>query len=337
VRPKETEHEIDQSGAFVRQKNRFVTPFGEKEGELKAEPGRYRLAWAYRCNWSNRASIVRELLGLEEVISATVVDYGEHDENLGWEFVNDPGGRDAATGAQFLSELYANADPEYIGRPTVPALIDVTEKKVVNNDYHHLTNYLEVAFKPYQKPDAPDLYPEALRKEIDERNVWLFQNVNNGVYRCFFAQTIEAYNEAFDRFFDSLDYLEQLLGIRRFLFGDYVTDSDVRLYVTLARFDSHYFENLGPVKHRLVDYKNLWGYARDLWAIPAFRNNTYFREFTKPDYPSPNFFKPYTERFADQIDFEGLWGQPARREYLSQDPEHKFLVPGLDRRKYPNE
>ena len=336
-RPLETETEIDQGGAFVRQKNRFSVPFGDGEGEQKAEAGRYRLVWAYGCNWSNRASIVRELLGLEDAISVTVVGHGNHERNLGWEFVNDPGGVDAATGVRFLSELYYNGDPDYTGRPTVPALIDVRTKTVASNDYHHLTNYFEVAFKPFQKPDAPDLYPENLRAEIDSLNVWLFNNVNNGVYKCGFAQTIEAYDAAYEVLYDSLDLLEKRLDTRRFLFGDYVTDSDVRLYVTLARFDSAYaITHLGPTKHRLVDYKNLWGYARELWQIPAFRNNTFFREFSRPEFKSKSFFTPYMERFIDQIDFEGLWGTPVHRSFLSHDPEHKLLIPGVSRVEYPN-
>jgi putative glutathione S-transferase len=333
----ETEVEIDKGGAFVRQKNRFSVPFGDGEGEQKAEAGRYRLVWAYGCNWSNRSSIVRELLGLEDAISATVVGHGDHDRNLGWEFVNDPDGVDAATGVQFLSELYYNGDPDYQGRPTVPALVDTKTKTVANNDYHHLTNYLEVAFKPFQKADAPDIYPEALRQEIDDFNVWLFNNVNNGVYKCGFAQSLEAYNRAYEVLYNSLDLLEDRLSRSRFLFGDYVTDSDVRLYVTLARFDTGYANtHLGPTKHRLVDYKNLWGYARELWQIPAFRNNTFFREFSRPAFQSKEFFKPYMERFIDQIDFEGLWGSPVDRGYLSKDPDHKLLIPGVSKVDYPN-
>ena len=141
----------------------------------------------------------------------------------------------------------------------MPALVDLETYEVVNNDYHRLTNYFETAFKPFQKADAPDLYPENLRQDIDHFNDnVLFPFVNNGVYRMMFAQSLVAYEEAFDDFFTTLDIIEKRLATQRFLFGDYVTDSDIRLYVTLARFDTHYYRNLGPIKHRIVDYPNIW-------------------------------------------------------------------------------
>ena len=141
--------------------------------------------------------------------------------------------------------------------------------KVVNNDYHRLTNYFEVDFKPFHKKNAPDLYPEELRKDIDEMNDWLFDNINNGVYKTTFCRSKEAYWDAYNSFYAAMDLLEERLENQRFLFGDYVTDSDVRLYVTLARLDIRYTHQLGHTKHPLFTYKNLWGYARDLYQIPA--------------------------------------------------------------------
>ena len=324
-RPKESENEIDEKGAFKRQQNRFTTPFGTGENQLKAEPDRYRLIWAKGCNWSNRASIVRELLGID-AISVNLVGRAEHEVDLGWEFVFDKDNRDPVLDVQFLSELYANADPDYKGRPTVPSLVDIKTKKVVNNDYHRLTNYFEVDFAPFHKKDAPDLYPAELRNEIDKLNDWLFNNVNNGVYKMIFAQSLEAYNDAFEHFFAGLDLLEKRLDTQRFLFGDYVTDSDVRLYVTLARFDILYYRNLGPVRGRIVDYKNLWGYARDLYQVPAFKNNTYLRDLAESHRKVRYGFVDFNTRFWDKIDFEALWGAPSHREILSKDPDNKFLV-----------
>jgi putative glutathione S-transferase len=325
VRPREAEKEIDANGAFVRQPNRFIQPFGPGPQDLKAEPGRYRLIWAKGCNWSNRSSIVRELLGID-AIGVNLVGRGQHEVDYGWEFVFDADGKDPVTGVQFLSELYYNADDGYAGRPTVPALVDVTTKKVVNNDYHRLTNYLEVAFAPFHKPGAPDLYPEALRPAIDRFNNWLFHHVNNGVYKCMFAQSIGAYRDAYDTLFRSLDLLDDRLSRQRFLFGDYVTDSDVRLYVTLARFDIGYYRNFGPIKKPIAEYRNLWPYARDLWSIPAFRNNTYFRDFGKGNGNKAVAFVDFNTRFVDQIDFEAIWGEAPRREYLSLDPSTPFLA-----------
>lgn len=177
VRPRETAQEIDEYGNFHRQPNRFTEGFGE--GKNPVEKDRYILFWAKGCNWSNRAAIARELLGLEDAVKVEIVDWTDREENLGWEFVNSPDHINPETGAQFLSELYYNADEEYTGRTTVPAFVDYKTKKVVNNDYHWLTNHLETAFRPFHKKGAPDLYPEELRPEIDKLNKWLFENVNN--------------------------------------------------------------------------------------------------------------------------------------------------------------
>lgn len=323
-RPQETKNEIDERGAFVRQPNRFRTPFGDGADELKAESGRYRLFWAKGCHWSNRAAIVRELLGLQNAISINLVSHtGEHNI-YGWGFPDNENFEDPVLGIKFLSEVYKNADPSYTGRATVPALVDVTTKKVVNNDYHRLTNYLEVAFRPWQDKNAPDLYPEGLRDEIDAFNDWLFPNINNAHYRMAFCQSIEAYQEAFDDFYNAMDLLEERLSKQRFLFGDYVTDSDIRFFVTLARFDTHYYRNLGPIKKRVVDYKNIWAYARDLYSIPAFKNNTYFRDFSRSKRKN-GLFASFNARFADQIDYEGFWSTPQDRKSLSKTPDEPFL------------
>ncbi|MBP1736233.1 MAG: cysteine synthase [Oscillospiraceae bacterium] len=327
-RPMETQNEIDETGAFIRQKNHFTTPFGDGEGQLKAEAGRYRLFWAKGCHWSNRASIVRELLGLEDSVGINLVGHeGGEGAQYGWAFVHDEGHRDPVLGVRYLSELYYNADPAYTGRCTVPALVDVTTKQVVNNDYHRLTNYLETAFRPFHKKGAPDLYPEPLRQQIDALNDWLFPHVNNATYRMMFAQSIGAYEEAFEDFYQSLDVLEARLQDSRFLFGDYVTDSDIRLFVTLARFDTHYYRNLGPIKKRIADYQNLWGYARDLYEIPAFRHNTYLRDIAAGGTRDQSvLFEDFNTRFADQIDYDALWSTHQNRWKLSKTPDQKFKL-----------
>lgn len=327
LRPSEIQNEIDERGAFIRQKNRFTTPFGESENDLKAEKGRYKLFWAKGCHWSNRASIVRELLGLEDAISVDIVGKDDEKPEYGWAFINQKNKIDADTGAVFLSQLYANADPEYRGRATVPALVDLTTKKVVNNDYHRLTNYLEVAFKPFQKENAPDLYPENLRQEIDKYNdEFLFPKVNNGTYRMMFGQSLIAYEEAYDDFFGALEEIEERLENQRFLFGDYITDSDIRLFVTLARFETGYYRFLGPIKRRLTEYKNIWGYARDLYEVPAFRNNTYFRDIALTNGKRKSLFETFAVRFANEFDYEALWSEPQQRKVLSKTPDEKFLI-----------
>ena len=274
VATSEDSHEISETGAFVRQENHFITPFGNGEGELPVEADRYRLIWTPLCPWATRQVIAFKLLGLDQVISIGTVA-PVRTEN-GWEFSLDEGGVDPVLGIRYLPEIYAATDPDYSGRATVPTIVDVKTKKVVNNDYHHLTNYWETVWKPFHKEGAPDLYPEDLRKEIDELNVILFNEINNGVYKAGFAQSQAEYEKNYHLVFNRLDNLEERLGKSRYLFGDRLTDSDIRLYVTLARFDTAYYFGFRLNQKRIRDYDNLWNYAKDLYSIPAFQEATDF-------------------------------------------------------------
>ena len=275
VATSEDKGEIAKNGAFVRQKNRFCTPFGDKEGELPVEAGRYRLIWTPLCPWATRQAIVLKLLGIgEDVISIGKVAPVRTDK--GWEFSLDKDGVDPVLGIRFLPEIYAATDPEYEGRATVPTIVDVKEKKVVNNDYHRLSNYWETVWKPFWKKGAPNLYPLELRTGIDALNEILFNEINNGVYKAGFAKSQEEYEKNYHLVFDRLDWLEERLADRRFLFGDRLTDSDVRLYVTLARFDTAYYFGFRLNEKRIMDYPNLWNYAKELYSIPAFKESTDF-------------------------------------------------------------
>ncbi|MDR0722788.1 MAG: glutathione S-transferase C-terminal domain-containing protein [Treponema sp.] len=270
----ESEHEISPQGAFVRQPNHFTTPFGSGPEELPVEAGRYRLLWASICPWAHRQIIVLKLLGLDQVIPIGTAHPVR--TPLGWEFSLDPGGVDPVLGIRYLSEVYQKADPGYTGRATVPAVVDLTTGKVVNNDYFKLTYYWETVWAPFHKPGSPDLYPLPLRQDIDELNELLFHEVNNGVYKAGFAETQEEYERNYDLLFTRLDLLEKRLADRRYLFGDRITDSDVRLYVTLARFDTAYHLVFKTNRNRLIDFPNLWNYAKDLYQIPAFGGTTDF-------------------------------------------------------------
>lgn len=274
VSTSENVNEISKTGAFVRQKNRFDTPFGNGEGELPVEANRYRLIWTPLCPWATRQVIAFKLLGLEDVISIGKVAPVRTES--GWEFSLDEGGVDPVLGIRFLPEIYAATDPEYTGRATVPTIVDVKTKKVVNNDYHRLTNYWETVWKPFHKEGAPDLYPEDLRSEIDALNEIIFNEINNGVYKAGFAQSQESYEENYHLVFNRLDRLEEHLSKNRFLFGDRLTDADIRLYVTLARFDTAYYFAFRLNKKRIRDYDNLWNYAKELYSIPAFKEATDF-------------------------------------------------------------
>ena len=336
VRPKETVSEIDKNGYFRRQPNHFTTLFGDGENDLKAEGNkRYRLVWAKLCHWSNRAAIVRELEGLEDQISVNMVEHAPHEKNLGWEYVYNENNIDPVLGDQFLSEAYYRADDDYQGRTTVPALIDTTTGKVVNNDYNWLTTYFEVNFLPWHKKGAPELYPVELREEIDKMNLWLFDNINNAVYRSSFSRSNEGHFDGVNTFFAAMDRLEKRLETNRFIFGDYVTDSDIRLYVTLARLDIRYTTQLGETKRPLYTYKNLWGYAKELWEIPAFAHHTDFAAIIRQGRieGEEDGFRASThyDLALPKIDWDAQWKVSTERAYLSSDPTHPIYL-GNNRR-----
>lgn len=336
VRPKETVSEIDKNGYFRRQPNHFTTPFGDGENDLKAEGNkRYRLVWAKLCHWSNRAAIVRELEGLEDQISVNMVEHAPHEKNLGWEYVYNENNIDPVLGDQFLSEAYYRADDDYQGRTTVPALIDTTTGKVVNNDYNWLTTYFEVNFRPWHKKGAPELYPVELREEIDKMNLWLFDNINNAVYRSSFSRSNEGHFDGVNTFYAAMDRLEKRLETNRFIFGDYVTDSDIRLYVTLARLDIRYTTQLGETKRPLYTYKNLWGYAKELWEIPAFAHHRDFAAIIRQGRieGEEDGFRASThyDLALPKIDWDAQWKVSTERAYLSSDPTHPIYL-GNNRR-----
>lgn len=275
-------NEHGENGKFVRQNNRFITPFGDRVGELPVEANRYRIIWAPVCPWAHRTIIVRKLLGLENVISVGTLDPVRPDTPTSdWAFTLDEGGVDPVLKVHLLSELYLKSDPNYTGRPTVPAVVDLKTGKIVNNDYFNLTKYWETKWTKFHKKGAPDLYPVALREEIDKLNDKLFDKVNNGVYKAGFARSQEAYNDAVINVFKTFDELEERLDHSRYLFGDKITESDIRLYVTLVRFDIAYYNAFNVNLKTLKEYKNLWGYARDLYQTPGFGDTTNFDAIKK--------------------------------------------------------
>ncbi|WP_093172572.1 glutathione S-transferase family protein [Sinosporangium album] len=265
--------EITGDGRFVRQPNRFTERI-QPDGPYPPAPGRYHLYASYACPWAQRSLIVRRLLGLDDIIGVTIVDPIRDDK--GWRFTLSPADRDPTTGAAYLSELYLATDPEYTGRYTVPCIWDTHEKRLVTNDYPQLTITLETAFAPWHAPGAPDLYPTHLRHDIDTMNDRLYSGINNAVYEAGFARSQPKYKEAVTRVFTTLDTLENRLTHQRYLHGPHLTDSDVRLYTTLARFDPVYYSHFKCSLRRLTDYPALWAYARDLYQHPAFHETTDF-------------------------------------------------------------
>lgn len=322
-RPTIVQGEIDERGYWVRQKNFLITPFGDQEGNLKADKDRYIVYWNPGCNWSQRPLIVRELLGLQNVIKEQKVSRTGESNKYGWGFPDQENFRDATTGVHFLSDLYTNVDPDYTGRATTPTLADYREKKAVNNDYHRLTNYLEVQFRSLQPVDAPDLYPVKFRKEIDELNDWLFPNINDGHYRQAFAQSPEAYQDGHDAFHAALEKLDERLATNRFLFGDYITDSDIRAYVSLIKWETDFYLAAGPQKKRISEYRNVWEYVKELYSIPAF--SRYINRHNQAENDTRGDFGSYIYRIVSKIDLDEFLKTDHARASLSKDPEHLFL------------
>jgi glutathionyl-hydroquinone reductase len=262
-------------GRFVRSEAQFrnwVTPDGNPgpagKGGFRAERDRYHLYVSFACPWAHRTLIYRKLKGLETLIPISAVNtYMGKD---GWTFDPGPGViPDSVNGVARLYELYTLADPTYSGRATIPVLWDKHERTIVSNESSDIIRMFNSAFDRVGANADVDFYPQALRKEIDEINALVYPNINNGVYRTGFATTQEAYEEGFNALFAALDELERRLATRRYLTGDRITEADWRLFTTLMRFDAVYYGHFKCNKRRLVDYSNLWGFARDLYQIPG--------------------------------------------------------------------
>ena len=262
--------ETTADGAFVRQRYWFRDRItADRSSGYRAEPGRYHLYVSLACPWAHRTIIVRKLLGLEDVISMSVVDPIRDDK--GWAFREGDGhGADPVCGFAYLSEPYLRSDPSFTGRVTVPCIWDRVTERIVTNNYPDITIDFETQFAAFHRPGAPDLYPVALRDEIDSVNKVVYDDVNNGVYRAGFATSQEKYDAAVHTLFTRLDWLEERLGGQRYLVGDAITEADVRLFTTLVRFDAVYVGHFKCNIRRLIDYPNLWRYARDLFRQPGF-------------------------------------------------------------------
>jgi putative glutathione S-transferase len=246
------------------------------------EAGRYRLVVARACPWANRAVIVRRLLGLEQAISMGIAG-PLHDERS-WRFHLDPGGRDPVLGIEYLGEAYRAADPDFDAGITVPAMVDVASGKVATNGFHQLTLDFSTQWTAHHRAGAPDLYPDKYREEIDEVIDSFYEDVNNGVYKCGFASTQDAYEQAYRALFARLDALSERLAAQRYLVGDTITEADVRLWVTLVRFDAAYHGHFKANRHKLVELPVLWAYTRDLFQTPGFGDTIDFAQIKQHYY-----------------------------------------------------
>ncbi|MCU6480998.1 putative glutathione S-transferase [Arthrobacter silviterrae] len=246
------------------------------------EAGRYRLVVARACPWAHRSTIVRRLLGLEDAISIGVC--GPTHDVRSWTFDLDPDGLDPVLGIPRLQDAYFKRTPNYPRGITVPAIVDVPSGAVVTNNFPQITLDFSTEWSEFHREGAPELYPEALREDMAPVMKRIFTEVNNGVYRCGFAGSQEAYNAAYERLFTALDWLEERLATQRFLMGSTITEADVRLFTTLVRFDAVYHGHFKCNRNKLIEMPVLWAYARDLFQTPGFGDTVNFEQIKKHYY-----------------------------------------------------
>lgn len=303
--------------AFKRSKSHFadrVTADGRDGWPVEA--GRYRLVVSRACPWASRAVISRRLLGLEDALSMGITDPVQDDRS--WRFALDPDGRDPVLGIRYLSEAYDRRETGFPGGVSVPALVDVPSGKLVTNDYQQLTLDLATEWTALHREGAPDLYPRALRDEIDTVMAEVYEDVNNGVYRAGFATGQEEYAEACAGVFRRLDLLTPRLARQRYLVGDTLTEADIRLFTTLVRFDAVYHGHFKCNRWKLAENEVLWAYARDLYQTPGFGDTVDFDHIKRHYYQVHSGINP-TGIVPLGPDLSG-WLTPHHREELGGRP-----------------
>ncbi len=263
-------NDSDASGKFKE----IPTTFRDRvsadgSSRFKAEAGRYHLYVSLACPWAHRTLIMRELKGLNNAISVSIVDAIMSDR--GWMFSEAPGAiPDSVNSAQYLQEIYLKADPNYTGRVTVPVLWDQQTQTIVNNESREIMRMFDVEFAELAMQKV-DLYPRDLQSKIDETMNAIYLPVNAGVYRAGFATSQAAYEEAVTELFENLDRWEAVLGQQRYLCGSQLTEADLCMFVTLYRFDSVYYGHFKCNLRRIIDHPNLWNYLKELYQIPEFK------------------------------------------------------------------
>lgn len=290
-------YDTGKSGRFERKESQFrdwVTKDGEpakgRERSFKAEPGRYHLYVSLACPWAHRTLIVRKLKKLEDIISVSVVHYYMGKD--GWTFLPEDGATgDTLYGLDFLHQIYTKADPEYTGRVTVPVLWDKKEQTIVSNESSEIIRMLNEAFDEWGDKSV-DIYPKPLRDEIDRINAFVYPSINNGVYRAGFATSQAAYVEAFNELFGALDRVDEMLGKRRYLAGNQITEADWRLFTTLVRFDPVYVGHFKCNLRRIDDYPNLSNYLRELYQVPGVAETVNMDHIKRHYYGSHTMINP---------------------------------------------
>ena len=284
-------------GEFKRQASRFRDWVGQETG-FAVEDGRYHLYISLACPWCHRSAILRVLAGLKEAVAVSYL--APFRDERGWAFpggafADGPGGEyvDHVNGWAYMSRAYAATEPGYDGRVTVPVLWDTVSGQIVSNESHDI-------MRMFNSRDSlgglaaggPELYPAAAREEIDAINARVYATVNNGVYAAGFARSQVGYERAFERLFESLDWLEELLGTRRYLTGDSVTEADWRLFPTLVRFDEVYHLHFRCNRRRIVEYPALWDYTRELYQWPGIAETVAMEQIKRHYYTTHDELNP---------------------------------------------
>jgi len=285
-----------EEGEFKRMESTFrhwVTADGEAgpsgDGGFKAEADRYHLYVSHACPWAHRTVIFRKLKKLEHIIGLSVVEPDMLAQ--GWTFAASGEYTDQLYGYHYLHELYTRTDKNFTGQITVPVLWDKKRGTIVNNESSEIIRMLNSAFDAFTGVTA-DYYPEQLRRQIDAINQPIYDNINNGVYRCGFATTQAAYEKAFERLFAELEQVEEKLSNQRYLAGEQITEADWRLFTTLIRFDAVYFGHFKCNLKRIVDYHNLSNYVRELYQIPGIAETIDIEDIKRHYYFSHTSINP---------------------------------------------
>ncbi|GAA0170334.1 reductase [Lithospermum erythrorhizon] len=306
---------ISEAGALMRPASVFRHFISRDPGStFPPEAGRYHLYVSYACPWASRCLALLNIKGLRKAISVTVTKSvfertKDTDEHMGWVFPSSSTEEDGAepdtlNGAKTVRELYELASADYTGRFTVPVLWDKKLKTIVNNESSEIIRMFNSEFNEIADNPDLDLYPPQLRAQIDEINEWTYNDINNGVYKCGFAQKQGAYNEAVTNLFNALDKCEEILSKQRYLCGDTVTEADIRLFKTLIRFDAVYVVHFKCSKKAIREYPNLFNYTKDIYQIPGISSSVNMEHIRKHYFISHTHINPFAIVAASpNIDF----------------------------------
>lgn len=296
--------EVSETGSFTRTASTFRSFISrDPNSQFPAESGRYHLYISYACPWASRCLAYLKIKGLEKAISFTSVkpiweQTKETDEHRGWVFpatdTEEPGAEpDPLNGAKTIRDLYELASTNYLGKFTVPVLWDKKLKTIVNNESAEIIRMVNTEFNDIAENASLDLYPSDQRDQIDGTNEWIYNGINNGVYRCGFATKQGPYDEAVRQLYEALDKCEEILGKQRYICGNRLTEADIRLFVTLIRFDEVYAVHFKCNKKLLREYPNLFNYTKDIYQIPSMSSTVNMQHIKRHYYGSHPSINPY--------------------------------------------